>query len=168
MANLKEPHLFNIGSNPLKVIRNLDGLLTPIEIEKIRREVVQNVIALFQLGEDHFAFAKTIANIYWRQKISRYYYSAYNIRRAVSLKYDGTFATDVSDHKKMDQIPEKVANVDIYRVRLANLREDRNLADYNHLAQESDLVISVADCETLVEEFRRDARLYLIGEGVAL
>src|SRR4051812_16045429 len=110
MRGLKEPHLFNAGSNPLKLMRNLGGVLSTVELDKLRQEYLANVVGLFRLGEAHFSFAKGVAASQWRQRVSRFYYGAYNVRRAVPLKHDGPFATDVSDHKNIDEIPDKLPN----------------------------------------------------------
>lgn len=168
VVGLKEPHLFNAGSNPMRTIRNLEGILSAAELDKLRQEVVANVIGLFRLGEAHYNFAQTLPTAQWRQRVSRFYYGAYNIRRAVALKHDGSFSTDSSDHKNVHNIPDSLANVSIYKSKLVNLRDDRNLADYNHLAIEGDLLIPLAECEILVADFVRDAKAYLIAEGVTL
>jgi hypothetical protein len=165
---LKEPHLFNAASNPLKIIRNLAGILLATELDKIRAEVDVNVVGLFRLGQMHYAFARSVAATEWRQRISRLYYGAYNVRRAVALKYDGTFSTDSSDHQNVDRLPDAVNNAATYRVKLKNLREDRNLADYNHLAQVADLLISPSDYEIMVTDFIEDATRYLTSQGVTL
>ena len=99
---LKEPHLFNVASNPLKVIRNLTGILLAAELDKIRAEIDANVVGLYRLGQLHFTFARAVPALEWRQRVSRLYYGAYNVRRAIMLKYDGTFSTDSSDHQKTD------------------------------------------------------------------
>lgn len=168
MAVIKEPHLFNAASNPMKLMRNLAGILSPAEIDKIKQEVTDNVVSLFRLGEGHFTFAKSLSASQWRQRVSRFYYGAYNARRAVALKHDGSFSVESSDHKKMNSIPDSLANAGVYKIKLINLRDDRNLADYNHLAAEVDLLIPAADCEDVVADFLRDAKAYLIAEGVPL
>jgi hypothetical protein len=165
---LKEPHLFNAASNPLKIIRNLSGILLTTEIDKLHAEINANVIGLFKLGQAHFAFAQSVPNAEWRQRVSRLYYGAYNVRRAVALKYDGTFSTDSSDHQNVDKIPDSLNDAATYRIKLKNLREDRNLADYNHLAQETDLVVSPGEYEIMVTNFVQDAVQYLTSAGVAL
>jgi hypothetical protein len=165
---LKEPHLFNAASNPFKIIRNLAGILLVTELDKIRAEVDANVVGLFRLGQVHFVFARSVPAAEWRQRVSRLYYGAYNVRRAVALKYDGTFSTDSSDHQNVDKIPDAVNNAATYRVKLKNLREDRNLADYNHLAQETDLLVSPSDYEIMVTGFIQDAVQYLKSEGLTL
>jgi len=165
---LKEPHLFNAASNPLKIIKNLAGILAEVELDKIRREIDVNVVALYKLGESHFLFAKAISNTEWRQKISRLYYGAYNVRRAVSLKFDGTYSTDSSDHQKIDSIPDTFNNYAVYRNKLKSLRDDRNLADYNHLAKIEDLLLSVEESERLVTDLFSDAKNYFTSSGINL
>lgn len=165
---LKEPHLFNASPNPIRLIRNLEGILSQNELDKIRQEVLSNVVSLFRLGETHYLFARSLDPANWRQRVSRFYYGAYNVRRAVALKNNGNFSTDSSDHKNVDSIPDKMANASVYKIKLVNLRDDRNLADYSHLAQERDLLLPQAECEILVTDFIRDARTYLESDGVIL
>lgn len=165
---LKEPHLFNASSNPVKLINNLSGILTIAELDKLRREIDSNVIELFGLGLSHFQFACAIDKAHWRQRISRLYYGAYNVRRAIALKHNGSFSTDSSDHSKVDSIPDSVNDVAIYKSRLVNLREDRNLSDYNHLATEADLISSPDDYQTLVSNFISDAKAYLATQGIQI
>ena len=165
---LKEPHIFNAASNPLKLIRNLSGILAITELDKIRAEIDVNVVGLYRLGEVHYSFALTVPHGQWRQRISRLYYGAYNVRRAVALKHDGWFSTDAIDHQKVDSLPDALNNAATYRVQLKNLRDDRNLADYSHLARESDLLMSLNDYGVLVDSFIKDARAYLVSQGIVL
>lgn len=167
-AAIKEPHLFNAGSNPLKLIRNLEAILSPAELDKVRQEIVSNVIGLYRLGESQCEFACGLPTTHWRQRVSRFYYGAYNVRRAVVLRHDGSFSTDSSDHKNIHNIPDKLQNSEMYKSKFGTLRDDRNLADYNHLAIESELVLSQSDCELLVKAFLSDAKIYLNSEGVEL
>ena len=120
---------------------------------------------LFVLGEEHYRFAVQIPGKHWRQKISRFYYGAYNVRRAVRLRYDGGYSTDLSDHKKPD-LPDKFPDKNTYEVQIKTLRDDRNLADYDHTADEADLVIALSDAERLVDDFIKDARDFLAAQGV--
>lgn len=168
VTGIKEPHLFNAGSNPLKVIRNLEGIISAQEIQKIRDELISNVISLYRLGESHYSFATSISNQHWRQRISRLYYGAYNARRALMLRHDGSFSTDSSDHKNVFQMPNDLTDYGIYKVKLVNLREDRNLADYNHLANEGDLLAPAQEYSELVGKFLIHVKTYLIERGVDL
>jgi hypothetical protein len=70
----------------MKMIENLSHLLAQKEIAKLIAELDSNVAALFSLGLSHYDFGSNLANIHWRQKLSRLYYGVYNIRRAVVLK----------------------------------------------------------------------------------
>jgi hypothetical protein len=81
------------------------------------------------------------------------------------LEVDGSFSIDSSDHKNVSQIPDDFPNVAVFRVRIPNLREDRNMADYNHLAQETDLVSPVNDYQDLVRDFIAVASVYLTNRG---
>lgn len=164
MKGLTAPHLLLAAGNPLRMIQNLNHLLTAAEIRKITAELDRNVIALFALGEEHFNFAAGIGNADWRQKISRLYYAVYNVRRAISLKSSGAFSTDSSDHKNVEQLPDGLNNREAHIVKLRDLREDRNLADYSHLAQESDLVISHQDAQAFATLFIADCRQFLLSK----
>lgn len=138
------------------------------ELEKIRREVDRNVIALYRLGESHFLFSKSIPNTEWRQKISRLYYGAYNVRRAILLKHDGSFTTESSDHQKVDVIPDLLDNHSLYKLKLKNLRDDRNLADYSHLAVVSDLIIGLDGAEELAGSLFTDAKAFMTSHGIEI
>jgi hypothetical protein len=81
---------------------------------------------------------------------------------------DGTYKTDVSDHKNIDSLPPGFPNHSTYGNQLATLRDDRNLSDYDHEAIESDLIITVQDAEQLVSQFISDSKAFLISKGVTL
>lgn len=168
MKGLSSPHLLLAASNPLKMIQNLNHLLTGHELAKLTAELDRNVTALFMLGEGHYNFAATINNVDWRQKISRLYYAVYNVRRAVVLKHSGAFSTDSSDHKNVDQLPDSVANRQAHIVNLRDLREDRNLADYSHHAVISDLVISPNDALIFATAFLTDCRQFFLQHGLVV
>jgi hypothetical protein len=154
------------GKNPKEVIENLRGILSQRQLTLIQRAVDTNVRQLFVLGESHFNFAISAQQSEWRQIVSRLYYAAYNIRRAVSLKHSGQFSTDSSDHKNIGEIPDAFNNASTYKNKLKTLRDDRNLADYSHVAIESDLVIPIADAKAFVTAFISDARIFLKGQGL--
>lgn len=168
MPKIPAPHFSNFSSNPLTVIENLQGVLSAAELQKIRDEVRRNCKGLFELGRLHFVFAVGIPHDQWRQRISRLYYGAYNVRRAVGLEYDGSFSQDASDHRKMDGVPDDFPSSATYGIQMKNLRDDRNLADYSHLANEGDLIRPANEYQQIVEQFINDARDYLVGRGVQL
>jgi hypothetical protein len=165
---MKSPHLLLAASNCRKMLENLRGVLDANACVAIEQEINRNVVGLFQLGEDHVRFAKAANRIDWRQKISRLYYGAYNVRRAVQLHTDGGYKTDVSDHKNINEFPLQFPNSSTYKVQLVTLRDDRNLSDYSHDVSEADLILSVSDAEKLVTAFIADARRFLNSRGLTL
>ncbi len=165
---LSSPHLLLASSNPMKMIQNLNHLLAQQEIDKLTAELDRNVTALYALGQSHFTFASNLPNSEWRQIISRLYYGVYNVRRAVTLKHSGAFSTDSSDHKNIDQLPAGILHREAHISNLRNLREDRNLADYSHLAAVTDLVMSPADALMFSQQFIADSQNFLLQEGVAV
>jgi uncharacterized protein (UPF0332 family) len=152
----------------MTLMRNLAGVLPPQQIKKIQIEVEKNVRALLNLASNHYQFSKSVHSAYWRQKVSRLYYAAYNARRALMLKHDGTFSTDSSDHKNVDKLPDSLANCSMHKSKLKDLREDRNLCDYSHLALEADLLIAVSDADVYVEGFLKDVKDYLASQGMTI
>lgn len=165
---LKEPHILLAGPNCRKLARNLAHILDSTAVAAIEAEIVQNVISLYRLGEEHLTFALSVNSAAWRQKTSRLYYGAYNIRRAVALYTIGHYSTDSSDHKAIGDIPDDFPNQSTYIIQLKSLREDRNLADYSHNSSESDLISPMADSESLVKQFQLDTKSYLTSKGVTL
>jgi hypothetical protein len=165
-TKLKEPSILLAGSNCQKLIRNVGYVLDAAAMALLQREIERNVAALFSLGDDHLSFAQTIAARQWRQRVSRLYYAALNVKRAVTLNHSGDFSTDVSDHKNISDLPSGFPNANTYGTRLVNLRDDRNIADYSHLSSETDLIITPADAQALVIAFRDHARAYLQSRGV--
>jgi len=113
-------------------------------------------------------FANKIKHREWRQKISRLYYAAYNIRRAIFLEFNGQFTTDSSDHKIVNQLPDDFPSKDILGQQLRDMRQDRNLCDYSHGSKSADLIISPIDAENFVAEFEKLARIYLTDRGVKI
>ena len=161
-----EPHILLASSNMVRLINNLAGALTPVQIARLRLIVRQQVIVLFHFGEEHYKFAKKLSTKSWRQKVSRYYYGAFNVSRAVRLEVRGEYSTDVSDHRKFENLPDDFPNKNTYVNQLNNLRLDRNLCDYDHTATIDDLLLELPQTEAMVSEFLRDSRAYLLVRGV--
>lgn len=162
----KSPHLLLASANVRRLHSNLVGVLRPAVLAAIEAEIGTNVTQLYALGRYHFLFAKRQHNRDWRQKVSRLYYGAYNVSRAVRLCVQGDYSMDSSDHKKVDNLPDDFPNKNTYANRLNVLREDRNLSDYDHSARSDDLVYRIEDSDEIVGKFLRDARKYLRGRGV--
>jgi hypothetical protein len=165
---MKSPHLLHAGANVRKLKENLINVVDAAAISAIETEICTNVAQLYVLGRNHFFFAVRQNNRSWRQKISRLYYAAYNVSRAVRLCVNGEYSMDASDHKKIETVPEDFPNKNKYANRLGVLRDDRNLCDYDHTAKLADLVMGVNDAAELVQQFLKDARVYLKRRGVNL
>jgi hypothetical protein len=164
----KSPHILLAAANCQRVKSNLSYILNATAMAAIDAEIEKNVKGLFRLGLEHHAFASALPLPNWRQRISRDYYGAYNVARAVRLANDGSYSTDVGDHKKATELPDAFPNQSTHSNRLGVLRDDRNLADYDHTAAASDLVTPVPDAAQFVDDFIRDARTYLSGKGIAV
>lgn len=156
------------AGNVRKLKTNLASVIDAAAIAAIESEICANAAQLYKLGKSQYLFARRLSNRYWRQKVSRLYYAAYNAGRAVRLCLNGEYSTDSSDHKKVDAIPADFPNNNTYANRLRTLREDRNLCDYDHSIGYRDLVINADDALVLVEEFLEDAESYLRAHGVPM
>ena len=148
------------------MLENLRHILDTSACDGIQQEIDENVKALFTLGEGHFQFAMQTPKTFWRQRISRLYYGAYNVRRAIQLHFNGDYQTDVTDHKKIGILPDSFPNKGAYQQRLVDLRDDRNQADYDHVADESDLILPQDDAEVFVTDFIN--RHFLNNRGVTV
>jgi hypothetical protein len=163
---MKSPHLLRASANVRKLKENLVNVVDAVAISAIEAEICANVGQLYVLGRSHYYFAIRQNNRSWRQKISRLYYAAYNVSRAVRLCVGGEYSIDVSDHKKIETLPDDFPNKNRYSNRLGVLRDDRNLCDYDHTAKIADLVIGVNDAVDLVQQFLNDAQSYMKRRGI--
>jgi uncharacterized protein (UPF0332 family) len=168
MKGLTPPHILLAASNPLRMIQNLNHLLTPRELRKLVTELDSNVRDLFILGREHFDFATQLQGEHWRHKISRLYYAVYHARRAVVLKHSGSYSTDASDHKNVEQLPDTLPNREQYINQLRNLREDRNLADYGHSAVIDDLILAPGEAEEFATQFLAACHQFLQDNGIEI
>ena len=166
--NIKAPHLLRAGANVRKLKENLVNVVDSAAILAIEAEICNNVAQLYSLGKGHYDFAVRQPNRHWRQKVSRLYYAAFNVSRAVRLCVLGEYSTDSSDHKKVETLPEDFPNKHTYTNRLGVLRDDRNLCDYGHTVKLGDLVVGLDDANELVTKFLNDANNYLKQRGVKL
>lgn len=165
---LRSPHLLNASSNVRAMLVNLAHCIPPSAITDLEKEVARQSQLLFKLGVSHYRFASKQPTFHWRQKISRLYYGAYNCKRAVQLFTEGSFRMDSSDHQTVSKLPDGFPNRSTYEVRLRALREDRNLADYNHESKAADLAHKTADSQAMVDSFISDARKFLKSKGLIL
>jgi len=168
-AKATRPNILAAASNTRQLEWNLSHILDTQGQMAIAQEIRRNVAALFALGEDHLRIAETFRlPIDWRHLVSRSYYSAHNIGRAVRFHKSGTYSTDSSDHKKAGSLPDNFPNSARYSTDLPLLHDDRNIADYDHDATPESLVTSPPDALALAKEFHQHARTYLIDGGVVL
>jgi hypothetical protein len=165
---MRSPHLLKAGSNARRLRDNLTSVLDARALTLIDVELRSNVAALFRLGVSHFDFARGPAASHWRQRISRLYYAAYAVVRSVKLEVDGHYSTYVEDHAKVGDLPKDLNNQERYKNELGSLRDDRNLADYDHTADETELLIQPDDAEALVSSLVEDARALLTKRGVSV
>ena len=165
---MKTPHLLRASANVRKLKENLANVVDVAALAAIETEIGINVSQLYALGRSHFSFAIRQNNHSWRQKVSRLYYAAYNVSRAIRLCVNGDYSTDSSDHKRIDTLPDDFPDKNRYANRLTVLRDDRNLCDYDHTATLADLLVGINDAVDLVEQFLRDAQNYLKGRGVTV
>jgi hypothetical protein len=165
---VKSPHLLRAAANVRQLQKNLVNVVDAAAIGAIEAEICANVVQLYRLGRQHYSFAIRQHNRSWRQKISRLYYGAYNVSRAVRLCVSGEFSDDSSDHKKIGALPGDFPNQATYANRLSVLRDDRNLCDYDHTALLADLLLDVDSSVRLVDDFLLDARSYLRNRGVTV
>jgi hypothetical protein len=163
---VQPPHILLICGNLQKVPRNLAHVLDQPALAMIQAEINRNVRQLFALGESHFTFAKNQPPRYWRQKVSRCYYGAYNVSRALRLASTGDYSTESDDHKRIGQLPDGMPDRDRFSNGLKGLREDRNSCDYDHTISESHLIMVPDDAIQLVGEFVNVADKYLIDRGL--
>ncbi len=165
---MKSPHLLLACGNPRRLKNELAGVLTAGALDAIEAEIRRNVVDLLWLGRSHQAFATTAARKDWRQCISRLYYACYSASRSVRLEVEGHFTTESGDHKRIGDLPADFPRREEFKNQLLSLREDRNLADYDHTAVEGDLVFPVDDAIALVQSFLDETRKYLAARGVTV
>lgn len=163
---VQSPHILKAAPNLRRLESNLSRILDHSGREAIANEVCRNTHGLLGLSREHYDFAISIGRGYWRQKISRLYYAAYHARRAVHLFVVGDYITDSSDHKNVGGFPSDFPNRDTYKTRLADLRSDRNLADYDHEATTADLIHSVEEATLLVSGLIEGTQQYLESKGL--
>lgn len=167
-GGLTEPHILLASGNAARMMRNLRGILDDAELAKINEAINRNAKQLFSLAKEHFDFALSVEARFWRQRISRLYYAAYNARRAINLVDSGRFSTDSSDHQSLSELPERLNKCATYKTVLKNLRDDRNLADYDHCATSDDLLLQPDEALEHVTAFMGDVTSYLTERGVTL
>jgi hypothetical protein len=96
------------------------------------------------------------------------YYAAYTLTRAVRLLNAGEYNTDLTDHKKIGELPAGFPNRQQYANLLPTLRDDRNLCDYDHTVTKAELLNDIATSLVLVEDLQRDVKAFFAAKGIKL
>lgn len=160
--------LFSTISNPRKIVSALTGIVDQSAIDSIELEIRRHSQMMFDLSLKHFRVAERLGTPDWRQKVSRAYYASYNCSKMLRYFVDGYHSKEVSDHKKIGDIPSDFPGRSIFFNRLQIMREDRNLCDYDHDARATDLSIGVSDSIELSRSFIRSSKQYVGGRGFLL
>ncbi len=158
---MKPPHILLLNKNVGELKKHLAGILSKKSTRAFDTAVRENVIQLFKLAEQHHTFAQAIAAKHWRQIVSRSYYAAYNVSKAIRLAANGYYSQEAKDHEKVGDLPQDFPNRNIYANRLRLLRDDRNLCDYDHTAVQAELGSTSADTLNFVSDLIADAKQYL-------
>ena len=166
---VRSPHLLHAGHNPRHIKENLRGVVDDNAVDAIEAAIRQNVKELYVLARRDFTFACRLNAVHWRHCVSRLYYAAFCAARAVKLEVDGEYSASVAEHGNVwKSLPRKFPDRDRFANRLAVLRNDRNICDYDHTARARDLIIGRADSRALVDDFLKSVKEFLIARGLAL
>lgn len=115
-----------------------------------------------QLSKTHLQFAKNARGINsWRQKVSRGYYACYCASRALRLFKSSEYNKKSDDHERISYLPDDLKDVAIWKNLLKTFRGDRNIADYDHIAKESDLEKNARTYVLKAEEFHNLVKEYI-------
>lgn len=159
--------LLTVSDNPRKLLHSLATILSGTSKDRLHLALDRNVKDLLALGANHFRFATSLDRN-WRQQISRLYYGAYNTARGVHLHHSGHYSRHSSDHGKVTDLPSDFPDRERFGNQLETLRQDRNLADYDHTATISDLILSPTEAQSLVNDFIQVSHSYLRDRGLDL
>ncbi|NTE60862.1 hypothetical protein G6L68_09420 [Agrobacterium fabrum] len=141
------------AGNPRKILSNYRNFAGEYFSNAVEDQLRKHVHAIFRLALHHFEFAERQRSQEWRQKVSRNYYACYNASKALRFQVEGAYSTDVSDHKKIGDLPDDFPNRDYFKNKIETMRTDRNSCDYDHAVAEEDLIDSSADIAKITHEF---------------
>lgn len=162
---ISEDHLLYL--NAARVMRCLGHVLAPAQIGKIEAEMYGHVRQLMDLSRIHLTYARRVqGRAAWRQRVSRGYYACYNASKALRLAVSGVFSSDVTDHKKVGELPDGFPEKNAWLDFLTKFRADRNLADYDHAAQARDLELAPSEYLDEARRFVGLAEQFLRARGV--
>lgn len=166
---VKAPHILLASGNARRMIANLETIVDDSVLTILRLRLDDNSREMMALARDHLELAKhlKLEPRRWRHTVSRAYYASYLATRAVRLAYDGSYSTESTDHKKVGVLPTGFPNQATYENQLPILRDDRNLADYDHAATPADLLVGIEPAVTLAAQVISDAQTWLDSRGTA-
>lgn len=156
------------AGNPRKIISCYNNLLGMESISALKTELDDHVKAIYALALNHFQFAERQRNTEWRQKVSRYYYACYNASKALRFHMDGNFSSDVTDHKKIGDLPDDFPNKEYFKNKIESMRTDRNSCDYDHQIAQDDLIDSPESIRNVSTDFLEEVQIYCNNRGLAL
>jgi hypothetical protein len=162
---MDENHILNL--NLFKVIKCLEPILPPDQINLIRKELYSNVGELLKLAHIHLKFAFNVKGKEgWRQKVSRGYYACYSASRAVRLAFSGVYSTDLTDHKNIGDLPKDFPYLSKWQEFFTKYKGDRNLADYDHSGKISSLEMKSDEYLKQTKIFLDETKQYLKNKGI--
>lgn len=155
-------------SNVRKVEKSLEPIIGPAATALITAEIEEHSKKMFRLALRHYRFALGCSAQQWRHKISRLYYASYNASKTIRFYVEGNFNTDVSDHKKIGNLPSGFSDRERFENQLPILRACRNDCDYNHDVLVGDLVLSPKEAQLLTRDFLKATKGFLGASGLSV
>lgn len=169
MAKMRE--ILQIPNHGL-VKRVLSSFCGTTSLEFLDEAVRRQARAWFRLGVEHARVARALSGKKtrdWRSVVSRAYYAAYNASRAVRYLVDGQVQMDVTDHKKVGELPRDFPDRGDWTVFLTDLHDARNKSDYDPWPETiRELPRTPGELLSGAATFLRAAAEYLRGRGVRI
>jgi len=163
----RTPKPLDLG-NLRKVRACLEPILDQAALQAIDAEVEKNTQDLYSLALYHYRFASNLSSYYWRQKISRFYYSVYSSSKALRIYEKGEYSTEVKDHQRVADLPDQFPHRARFKLVLESMREDRNTCDYDHAATTQNLLYSASELHTSTRDFLVEVKKYIGTKGLIL
>lgn len=155
--------------NIRKILRCLKGVLPADAVQAVEAVIHRHARRLAKLGRVHLRHARQSAGPQaWRQRLSRSYYACYSFSKAVRYFVDGNYSADVTDHKKVGDLPNDFPECDIWKNLLVQFRGDRNVADYDHNAKERQCEHTSTQYLEQAAQFCATAGRYLRQKGLKI
>jgi hypothetical protein len=126
-----QPRILEID-NHAKVSQVLKGIAGKADLSWYSEEVAKTARHWLRLGMHHLVVSRRLISKPqdWRSAVSRCYYAAYNVSKCVRYCINGCVRFDGGDHKLVGDLPNDFPDRASWSAFLAELRQDRNFADY--------------------------------------